>query len=277
MVNIDAALAAAPVVAPNGVDVSGTVRDELGTSASATTSNLYDTPADPRDAKEVVAPTISNRAGQYNFTELDRIGGETEFKIVVQAARVPVRTATSPVARTWSGDKLGYETATAITAAPARPRLHPAGRRWCQRSVTSEAGGVPVRERLRRRSTTATSAGFGGAGVEIDGTYDDCARCGPARTPSSSVATTTSPSGGRTRSPRTRRPSRSSPGQVTTGISAALSKDVKAIERPEVDGNAWVGKTLSLDPGRWNTQADSKFTYEWLAGTTVVATGRRSR
>ena len=41
---------------------------------------------------------------------------------------------------------------------------------------------------------------------------------------------------------------------------AVLTKEVKAIERPEVVGNAWVGKTLSLDAGRWNTQADSKFT-----------------
>ena len=63
------------------------------------------------------------------------------------------------------------------------------------------------------------------------------------------------------------------PGQMTTGISAVLAKDVKAVERPEVVGNAWVGKTVSLDKGEWTLEAGSKFSYEWLVGTTVVATG----
>ena len=44
VVNVDAALAAAPVTAPNGVDVSGTVRDELGNLGVGYEIDLIDTP-----------------------------------------------------------------------------------------------------------------------------------------------------------------------------------------------------------------------------------------
>ena len=45
VVNIDAALAAAPVVAPVGVDLSGTVRDELGNIGVGYEVLVYDAPA----------------------------------------------------------------------------------------------------------------------------------------------------------------------------------------------------------------------------------------
>jgi len=63
------------------------------------------------------------------------------------------------------------------------------------------------------------------------------------------------------------------PGQMVTGISAALAKEVKAVERPTIKGDAWVGKTLRLDKGVWTQMADNEFTYEWLVKGVVVATG----
>jgi hypothetical protein len=63
------------------------------------------------------------------------------------------------------------------------------------------------------------------------------------------------------------------PGQMVTGISAALAKGVKAVERPTILGDAWVGRTLRLDKGEWTQMADNQFTYEWLVKGAVVATG----
>lgn len=60
------------------------------------------------------------------------------------------------------------------------------------------------------------------------------------------------------------------PGQMVTGISAALAKGVKAVERPTILGDAWVGRTLRLDKGEWTQMADNQFTYEWLVKATVI-------
>ena len=170
VVDIDASLAARPVAAPNGVDVSGTVRDELGGIGVGYVVKAYDTPADPRDA-EVVAQTISNRAGQYNFTELDRIGGETEFKIVVEGEG-PREDGDFARRTTWSGDKLGYETATVVTAAPRVLDFTLPVAGGISGAVTSEAGGVAQdgfasfrnSDEIVRRPARARRR---------DGTYDD--------------------------------------------------------------------------------------------------------
>lgn len=266
---IDAALATKPTAAPNGVDVSGTVRDELGGLGIGYTVNVFDTPADPRDAK-VVATTVSNRAGQYQFSQLDRIGGETEFKIVVlgEGEREDGEFARRTI---WAGDRLGYDTAMAVTSAPRVLDFTQPVAGGVSGVVTSEAGGVPRFPYVSFRDSDQNGAGnayeFG-----LDGSYDERflwageytvqfgAQDHVAEWWKDAIA-------GEATTITVR------PGQMVTGISAALAKDVKAVERPEILGDAWVGKTVRLDKGRWTTEADSKFTYEWLVGTTVVATG----
>lgn len=273
VVNIDAALAAAPVTAPNGVDVSGTVRDELGNLGVGYIVKVYDTPADPRDRK-VVAQTYSNRAGQYNFTQLDRIGGETEFKLVADVQDKyndsgPREEDDFARRSIWSGNKLGYETASVVTAAPSTVDFTLPVAGGVSGAVTSDAGGVAKDGFVNFYDADNLPAG--GAGTELDGTYDD-------RTVWAGEYTVLFgaylhvPEWWKDALPEDATTITVKPGQMTTGISAALSKDVKAIERPEVEGNAWVGKTLDLDAGRWNTQT-GKLSYEWLSGTTVIATG----
>jgi 5-hydroxyisourate hydrolase-like protein (transthyretin family) len=271
VVNIDAALAAKPVVAPNGVDLSGTVRDELGAIGVGYEVKVYDTPADPQYAK-VVASTYSNRAGHYTFTELDRIGGETEFKIKVDTAESDGPREEGDFLRrtTWSGNKLAYNTATVVTAAPQTMDFTLPVAGGISGAVTSEAGGLPEYGFAAFRDSDGNDAGS--ARTEADGTYDDRTLWAGDYTvrfggynhvsewwnnalPEDAVTVTVKA------------------GQVTTGISAALAKDVKALVRPEVEGDAWVGKTVRLDEGRWNTQAGSRISYEWLVGSTVVATG----
>lgn len=266
---VDAGLAVAPVVAPNGVDLSGTVKDELGNPGIAYKIDLHSATPDERDST-VVATTWSNRAGQYAFTELDRIGGVTQFKLEVVGGGAREK---GDFARrtTWSGDKLDFGTATVVTAAAPRTldiTLPVAG--GVSGAVTSEAGGVPEFPTVSFRNSDNLSAQS--ASVEADGTYDQ-------RTVWAGEYTVLF--GGynhvsewwKDALPEDATTITVKPGQVTTGISAALSKDVKAIERPAVEGDAWVGQTLSVDPGRWNTQASSKLSYEWLVGSTVVGTG----
>lgn len=266
---IDAALAAAPSVPPNGVDLSGTVRDELGGLGIGYFVAVYDTPADSRDAK-VVATTRSNRAGQYQFSQLDRIGGETEFKIAV-IGEGPREEGDFARRGVWSGDKLGYDSAVAITAAPRVLDFVQPVAGGISGTVTSEAGGVPdspyARFRDADNSSTRTTNDF-----EKDGSYDDRSLWAGTYTVQFGADDHVS-EWWQDALPEDATTITVKPGQMTTGISAALAKDVKAAERPEVEGDAWVGKTISLDKGRWTTEAGSKFTYEWLIGSTVIATG----
>ena len=267
---IDAALAAKPSAPPNGVDLSGTVRDELGGLGIGYEIDVYDTPADPRDAK-VVASTYSNRAGTYQFSQLDRIAGETEFKIVVEGGRGPREDGDFARRTIWSGDKLGYDTAVAITAAPRVLDFTQPVAGGVSGAVTSELGGVPQDPSVAFRDTADDFVGYAQE-FKLDGTYDERSLW---------AGTYTVRFGGEDHVsewwqdalPEDATTITVKPGQVTTGISAALAKDVKAVVRPSVVGDAWVGKTLSLDKGRWTTEESSKFSYEWLIGSTVISTG----
>ena len=267
--NVDAALAAAPAATPTGVDVSGTVRDELGNIGIGYEIKLWDTPADPKAAKPI-ASTYSNRAGQYHFSQLDRVPGETEFKIQVvgEGAREDGDFARRT---TWSGDKMGYTTATAITAAPRTLDFTLPVAGGVSGAVTSETGGRP----------DGASVTFFDSGKDLfdyadevlaDGSYDQRSLWAGTYTVRFSAVDHVS-EWWKNATPDEAVTITVKPGQMVTGISGALSKEVKAVERPEVKGDAWVGKTVRLDEGAWNTEDSSRFTYEWLVGSTVVATG----
>ncbi|MFC7361162.1 hypothetical protein [Nocardioides astragali] len=266
---IDAALAAAPAAAPNGVDVSGTVRDEVGGIGIGYEINVYDTPADVRDRK-VVATTFSNRSGQYQFSQLDRIGGETEFKIVVEGDG-PREEGDFARREIWSGDKLGYDTAVAITAAPRVLDFVQPVAGGVSGTVTSEAGGVPDNPFAVFHDSDDNFPSYV-YDFELNGSYDERSLWAGEYTVQLGAYDHVSEwwkdaVAGEATTITVR------PGQMTTGISAALAKDVKAVDRPALEGDAWVGKTISLDKGRWTTEAGSRFTYEWLVGNTVIATG----
>jgi hypothetical protein len=278
---VDAALAARPVTPLNGVDLSGTVRDQLGGLGVGYVVNAYDTPADARD-KKVVATTITNRAGQYAFAELDRIGGETEFKIeVTELNDGYYRRADEPreegdfARRTiWSGDRLGYETAAAVTAAPRTLDFVQPVAGGVSGAVTSEAGpGKPEGAYVSFRDADADAARTaGGTDFKLDGTYD-IRTIWPGEYTVQFNATNHVSEWWKDTTADEATTITVRPGQMTTGISAALTKLVKAVERPEVAGDAWVGKTLRLDKGRWNTEGGTTFTYEWLIGTSTVVPG----
>ncbi len=266
---IDAGLTPKSKPAITGVDLSGVVRDQLGGIGVGYDVLAYDTPANPLDRK-VVASTISNRSGGYAFTTLDRIAGETEFKIVVvgEGAREDGDFARRSI---WTGQKYGYDTATAVTAAPQVIDFVQPVAGGVSGAVTSEAGGVPESPSVSFMDADKTFVDVYEE-FKADGTYEarnlwpgeHTVMFGASRHVSEwwddSVAAEA-------------KTITVKPGQVVTGISAELAQGVKAVERPTVTGDAWVGKTIRLDKGVWTQMADNEFTYEWLVKGTVVATG----
>ena len=269
VVNIDAALAAAPVVAPVGVDLSGTVRDELGNIGVGYEVLVYDAPADAR-TREVVARTYSNRSGAYHFTELDRIAGKTQFKVLVDGGDGPREEGDFARRDTWSGNKVGYETASVVTAAPQVLDFTLPVAGGISGSVTSEAGGPA--ESGYASFTDADNNLAGNKATEPDGTYDNRALWAGDYTVMIGAYLHV-PEWWKDALPEGATKVTVKPGQVVTGISAALAASVKAVERPTIEGDAWVGKTLRLDKGVWTQMADNEFTYEWLVKGAVVATG----
>ena len=267
---IDAALAAAPVTTPNGVDLSGTVRDELGGIAVGYEVLAYDTPADPRD-RTVVARAITNRAGQYHFAQLDRIGGETEFKVVV-AGGSPREDGDFARASVWAGNKTGYGTATVVTAAPTTMDFVQPVAGGVSGAITSDAGGVPDSPYvLFRDSDGANAASAQNADFEADGTYD-VRDVWAGEYTVQLAAYEHVPEWWRNTIASRAKTITVKPGQMVTGITASLAKDVSAVERPSIKGDAWVGKKLRLDVGVWTQMASNEFGYEWLVGGKVVST-----
>jgi hypothetical protein len=266
---INAALTPTSKPALTGVDLSGVVRDQLGGIGVGYDVVAYDTPANPLDRKEV-ARTISNRSGGYAFTTLDRIGGETEFKVVVvgDQAREDGDFARRSI---WTGQKYGYDTAATVTAAPQVVDFVQPVAGGVSGALTSEAGGVPERPQVAFYDADMNIAG-GSREHKADGSYETrdlwpgeyTVQFAGDRHVSEwwddSVAAEA-------------KTITVKPGQVVTGISAALAAGVKAVERPTVKGDAWVGKTIRLDEGVWTQMADNQFTYEWLVKGVVVATG----
>lgn len=266
---IDAGLATKSKPALTGVDLSGVVRDQLGGIGVGYDVVAYDTPANPLDRK-VVARTISNRSGGYAFTTLDRIGGETEFKVVVEgeAAREDGEFARRSI---WTGQKYGYDTAAAISSAPQVIDFVQPVAGGIAGAVTSELGGVPENPYVAFLDEDGNFT-YSDEEFEADGTYETRslwpgeykAQFGATRHVSEwwddAVA-------GEAKTVTVK------PGQVVTGISAALAAGVKAVERPTIEGDAWVKKTLRIDKGVWTQMADNEFTYEWLVKGDVIATG----
>lgn len=270
VIGIDAALTARPVALPTGVDLSGTVRDELGGLGMGYEVGLVSTPTDARDAK-VVAYTVTDRAGHYHFAQLDRVGGETQFKVVVFGEE-PREDGDFARRTIWSGNKLGYDTASAVTwGQPQTLDLVQPVAGGVAGAVTSEAGGVPDHPEARFvHASDSQVVGFGE--FEANGTYetrslwagdylvqlsgDDHVSEWWKNAVHSDATTVTV-----------------KPGQLVSGISAALTRDVVAVVRPTIEGDAWVGRTLTLDKGVWNAEEGTAFTYEWLVGSTVIGTG----
>jgi hypothetical protein len=62
-------------------------------------------------------------------------------------------------------------------------------------------------------------------------------------------------------------------GQTVTGIDAALSQDLRAFRKPEINGKPYLGGKIRAYPGVWSVDSGTTYTYQWLIGDKVVGTG----
>ena len=196
--------------APNGVDVSGTVRDELGGIGVGYHVDALRHPGRPRRRAKVVATTIQQPRRPVPLHRSSTASAARPSS----RSQVAGRQDAPRGGRLRSAARRGRATSSATTPLPSRHRGRPrtldftlpvAG--GVSGAVTSEAGGVP--RPGRHASATATERRRQRRRLEMDGTYDD-APCGPATTPSSSAATDHVSEWWKNALPRTPPPSRSS-------------------------------------------------------------------
>lgn len=58
-----------------------------------------------------------------------------------------------------------------------------------------------------------------------------------------------------------------------TPVTVQLSDKLTTVQDPRIIGNSSFGSKLKADPGTWLSQQGADFTYQWLRGSTPVATG----
>ena len=259
-------------VAPAGVDLSGTVRDELGSVGVGYDVLAYNTPADARTTVRSSLGRSTNRAGAYALHRARPRRRRDPVQDRGRRRRRPREEGDFARRGTWSGAaRYGYETASAITAPRRRSSTSP-----CRSPVASPARSPP-RPAARRssgyvalhRRRQATSSG------DADGHRGRRhvrrpRTCGRATTPSHVRRRPARPRVVEQRR-RPRRPprSRSSPARSSPASPPSSTKDVKARRAPDDQGRrAGSARPSRLDkPARWNPDGrhDVHATSGWSA------------
>lgn len=268
---INANLTPLPAVSPApSVELSGVIKDDAGTPLVGVPVYAYDTPNAP--AKEqVVESTRSNRAGVYSFTRLES-SVENQYKIQANTASYePGDDNAFAVFGSWFGGRTSYDRAPAITvpAAGADISLTRAG--GIAGAITGVAG-LPLEGFVS--VTDADGSQYGVAGTKVDNTFLSRELYpGTYKVSFSDFSSNHAGEWWKDASFEDATTITVRSGQVVTGLSAVLAGTLSAKERPEVDGYPWVGKPVTVDSGTWNIMGGTRFTYEWLSGSTVVGTG----
>lgn len=264
---------------PSTVDLSGVITDSAGKPVTGAIVEIWDTPADG-DRREIIDSTYTNRGGSYNFTRLDKTNlSEDTFKVRA-ADNFPVEEGSyTRLSRWWGGAQtyagaktLGVPTSAVNVALPLTGGI--------SGTVTSEAN-LPVGS-VQVTFFDADGNGqsaFGSAGVEENGTFSTT-----SLVPGTYKALFTGSSysnGIYDHAPEwyddttfaKAKVITVTSGQTVTGINAALSQQFKAVRKPEIRGNQYLGGKLRAWSGVWAIQSGTTYLYEWLIGDTVVGTG----
>ena len=277
VVGVNANLTPLPVDPTRTVEVTGTVKDSLGAPVVGAALSAYTTPARASD-RLAIESVYSNRQGVFAFTELEKVQGENQFKIVASAHEQGDDNA-FVLFGSWFGGGHDYDRAPAVTVTPGTPVgavdfvLDRAG--GIAGSVTGLAG-TPLSPSVSAFGASDGDFAFAGVDFEADSTFESRSmRPGTykirfddfsnfhagewwkdeAKIEDAVVVTVKS-------------------GQMVGGLNAVLGNQLAAVERPSISADyPWVGKAITAEPGVWNVQTNTDFSYEWLVGSTVVGKG----
>ncbi len=267
---INMSLAPDPSV-KTGVDISGTVVNESGKPLVGVEVSARTTPADPKKSGSLVQSVLTNRQGVY---QLDKVDGIPDDAVKVYAGGYAAREKDSfGVQGAWLGNVQASDAATlvpinALPRAGADISLVTDG--GVSGTVTSDTGarlksayvGIENEDGVRVSTVSAKSDGtykfqalkpgnyslYFTADEHVGEYWNDTVRA------KASVVVVTS-------------------GQMTTGISAVLTKSLVAVDRPTIAGTALVGSTLTATKGTWNMMTGATYSYEWLADGVAVSAG----
>jgi hypothetical protein len=269
---INANLTLAPAQPGGTHEILGTVRDDSGAPVVGAYLSAWNTPNAP--AKEqVVEYARSNRSGAYAFDDLDQVAGENQFKVLAEHAGTGDDNGFA-LFDSWLGGRTSYDRAGAVTVAagttvPGDITLMRAG--GVEGTLTG-ATGLPLDGSVQLMSVDGVNGGSTSTKADntfemryiYPGTYkvrfsDFSGNHVPEWWKNSTFARSTEIT--------------VKPGQMVSGLNAALAASLAATERPEAKGYPWVGKSISVDKGEWNYETGTTFSYEWLVGSSVVGTG----
>ena len=275
--SVNAALTPKPVDPTRTVEIAGAVKDNLGAPVVGAVITAEGTPASATDRKEFET-VLSNRQGNYAFTELEKVQGENQFKLHASAFEQGDDNAFGLFPSYYGGGQ-DYDRAPAVTVTPGTPfgpvdfTLERAG--GIAGSVTGLAG-TPLSPSVSVVGVPDGVSAFAGVEFQTDSTFESRSlRAGTYKvrfsdgfgfhatewwkdeaTIEDAVLVTVKS------------------GQMVGGLNAVLGNQLAAVERPTMSADyPWVGKAITADAGVWNVQTGTDFRYEWLAGSTVVGEG----
>jgi hypothetical protein len=266
---------------PATVDLSGVITDSAGKPVAGATVEIWDTPADG-DRREVIDSTYTNRGGSYHFTRLDKTYLSEDTFNVRAADNFEVEEGSYNRLPRWWGGAQTYAGARTVGVPTSAVNVALPLTGGVSGTVTSEAG-LPV------GSVQVTlfdaegngAAAYGYASVEENGTFSTTSLVpgtykvlfnGSA--PWSSGIFDHAPEWYDDTTFEKAEVITVKSGQTVTGIDAALSQQFKALRKPEIRGNQYLGGKLRAWSGVWALQSNTTYLYEWLIGDTVVGTGR---
>jgi len=281
---IDAALADDPAFAvdPATVDLSGTVTDSAGAPVIGAQVSAWTTPLEAR-AESQESFAITNRAGQYAFTDLDPAStdsSENQYKIEVEDT-LPREDAQYHRLTRWYGGAQSFSAANPapVPAAGVNVVLPLTG--GIAGTVSAESSlsidGVSV-QMVEANDGPVTAGSFASGAIEDDGTYiatdlkpgtykvlflDGSFTdrfFGPewydnTNFANAKVITVTS-------------------GKTVTGVDATLEEGMRALREPEIKGNPYLGGKIRATTGYWTLDGGTTYQYAWLVDDAVVGQGR---
>jgi protocatechuate 3,4-dioxygenase beta subunit len=281
---IDAALANDPAFAvdPATVDVSGTVTDSSGAPVIGATVTAYDTPA--AEGRELAYDfAVTNRAGQYAFTDLDPDSSgssENQFKISV-SDQLPREDGQYHRLDRWFGGAQSYTAASPapVPAAGVNVVLPLTG--GISGAVSTESSvsldGVQV-QMVDAKDGLVSFNSLASTSIEDDGTYDVTSlRPGTYKVlfaDSSFSGAFFGPEWYDNTNYATAKTIKVTSGKTVSGIDADLEEGMRALRRPEIKGNPYLGGKIRATPGVWTLDSDTTYQYAWLVDGQVVGQGR---